>query len=131
MKTVSQDGTFEDAIASFRPEIREIARRLRDLIELVHPDAVEVVWLKQRIAGFGLGPKKMTEQVSYIAPQTNYVNLGFYRGTSLPDPAGLLEGTGKALRHVKVHTVEDVERPALKQLLTEAVAERRRVLKLD
>jgi hypothetical protein len=39
----------------------------------------------------------------------------------LPDPAGLLEGTGKSLRHVKVRTMEDLRRPELKNLILAAV----------
>ena len=50
----------------------------------------------------------------------NHVTFGFLRGTSLPDPEKLLEGTGKNLRHVKLWTVEDLKRPALKKLIVEA-----------
>jgi hypothetical protein len=42
------------------------------------------------------------------------------RGTSLPDPAKLLEGTGKNLRHVKLRTKEDLRKPALKRLIQAA-----------
>ena len=49
-----------------------------------------------------------------------HVTFGFLRGTSLPDPAGLLEGTGKILRHVKLRTAEDVSEPALKKLIEAA-----------
>lgn len=77
-----------------------------------------------------LGPKKMSEHFCYIAPQTKYVNLGFFYGASLTDPDGLLEGTGKALRHVKVHQLTKANKPGLRNLLIEAVAERKAALKL-
>jgi hypothetical protein len=48
------------------------------------------------------------------------------RGAALPDPEGLLEGTGKSVRHVKVRTVADVKRPALKKLVVEAAKLNRR-----
>jgi hypothetical protein len=48
------------------------------------------------------------------------VTFGFLCGTSLPDPAGLLEGTGKNLRHVKLRTAEDVSTPALRKLIEAA-----------
>lgn len=128
MQTVNPDDDFDDMIASFAPEIQAIAHRLRDLIETVHPTAVEVVWSRQRTAGYGLGPKKMSEQYGYIAPQTKHVNLGFYYGASLTAPEGLLEGTGKALRHVKVRTLAEAENEALRHLLQEAVSERRLAL---
>ncbi|MBI5671023.1 MAG: DUF1801 domain-containing protein [Chloroflexi bacterium] len=50
-------------------------------------------------------------------PYQNHVNLGFARGVSLPDPAGLLEGTGKKARHVKLRTAEDVDNLAVRELL--------------
>jgi hypothetical protein len=49
-----------------------------------------------------------------------HVTFGFLRGTSLPDPAGLPEGIGKNVRHVKLHTAEDVKEPALRKLLEAA-----------
>ncbi len=41
-------------------------------------------------------------------------------GTSLRDPGGLLEGTGKNIRHVKLRTVEDLNRNGLKRLMQAA-----------
>jgi hypothetical protein len=49
-----------------------------------------------------------------------HVTFIFLRGAALPDPGGLLEGTGKSVRHVKVRTMEDLKRPALKKLILEA-----------
>ena len=56
----------------------------------------------------------------YIGPQKSWVNLGFYRGVDLPDPEGLLEGTGKGLRHVKVKKAEDIHTDTLQQLVKDA-----------
>lgn len=47
----------------------------------------------------------------YVNAFTDHVNVGFFRGAELRDPAGLLEGTGKFMRHVKLRpgvTVDDV-----------------------
>ena len=49
-----------------------------------------------------------------------HVTFIFLRGAALPDPEGLLEGTGKHVRHVKVQTAADVKKPALKKLIVEA-----------
>ncbi len=49
-----------------------------------------------------------------------HVTFIFLRGAALPDPEGLLEGTGKHVRHVKVRTAADVKKPALKKLIVEA-----------
>lgn len=60
------------------------------------------------------------DRICYIAPQKNYVNLGFFFGSLLPDPQHLLVGEGKRMRHVKVRNVEDASNPALEELMKEA-----------
>ena len=46
-----------------------------------------------------------------------HVNVGFFRGAELADPAGLLEGTGKYMRHVKLRPDRDIDAKALKALI--------------
>ncbi len=50
------------------------------------------------------------------------VNLGFPRGTKLPDPGGLLVGTGKRARHVKITALEEIDLPRLRALIKASVA---------
>jgi hypothetical protein len=126
MVTNETRGKFEDILVNARPELRLVCESLRHLIASLQEGFVEVVWPKQRIASYGVGPKKMTEHYSYIGVQGSYVNLGFYHGASLADPEGLLEGTGKELRHVKLRDVAAAESGAVTALLREAISERRR-----
>ena len=49
-----------------------------------------------------------------------HVTFAFLRGAALPDPEKLLEGTGKGVRHVKLRSVADVNRPGVKKLIAEA-----------
>ena len=81
-----------------------------------------------RAATYGVGPRKMIEGYAYILPHSAWVNLGFYRGSGLPDPEGLLEGTGARMRHVKIRSLDDAQRPALRSLVAAAYAERRDAL---
>lgn len=60
--------------------------------------------------------------VIVIAPHSKHVNLHFYQGVRLEDPAGLLQGSGKALRHVKLTKESDLNREAFADLLRQAVA---------
>lgn len=121
----AQSGSFDELVDVAEPRIAQVARLLRALILAVHPDAVEVVRLGDRAASYGLGPKKMSEAHTYIMPQRTHVNLGLYQGARLPDPEGLLEGEGKLLRHVKLRSAADVERPALRRLIEASLVERR------
>ena len=49
-----------------------------------------------------------------------HVTFAFMRGAALPDPEKLLEGTGKGVRHVKLRSVADVNKPGVKKLVVEA-----------
>jgi hypothetical protein len=115
---------FEAIVTQFDSDIRELSRLARDLIYEVLPQVVEVPWVQQKVIGYGTGPKKMSEHFAYIAPQKKHVNLGFYYGAELPDPDGLLEGTGKLLRHVKIRSKEDLQKPAVRALLQQSTQHR-------
>ena len=126
MDTNETHGTFDDILTIASLSLRPVCQSLRKQIAALHESSVEIVWPKQRIASFGVGPKKMTEHYAYIAVENSHVNLGFYHGTSLPDPSGLLEGTGKNLRHIKIRDVSSSNSPAVIALLRAAIADRKR-----
>jgi hypothetical protein len=117
-------GGFEAALAGSSKQVQDLARRTRALINEVYPGVVEVPWPRQKTIGYGVGPRKQTEHFCYIALQRDHVDLGFNYGAELPDPDGLLEGTGALMRHVKISTPEDLERPALRALLEAASTHR-------
>src|SRR5262245_13297350 len=124
MRTVDDYGTFEDAVAKASAHARELAYQLRKLVVNVLPNVVEVPWPKMRMASYGVGPKKKSEHFCYIFAQTDDVNLGFYYGADLPDPEGLLQGTGKLLRHVKIREPKAIRSRALRRLLEVASTHR-------
>ena len=57
----------------------------------------------------------------YIHVEPDHVQFGFYAGARLEDPEGLLVGSGKHVRHVKVFTTKDIDREALVALLEQIV----------
>jgi len=57
---------------------------------------------------------------AYTNVFTAHVNVGFFRGATLPDPAGLLQGDGKYMRHVKLKPDKAVDVASLKTLITAA-----------
>jgi len=131
MKTVDTHGTFEQVLTGSSSQVRETAERLRALIIEVYPEVVEVPWPKQKIVGYGVGPKKMSEHFCYIGAFKKHVNLGFYYGADLPDPQGLLEGMGINLRHIKVKNSEEVDQPALRDILQASFDERKETLEIE
>jgi hypothetical protein len=118
--------TVEQFLSTYPPEVQQLAQRTRELVKAIVPDVQERVYEAYKTIGYGSGTK-MDAMFCYIAPLKDRINLGFYRGVVLPDADGLLEGTGKLLRHVKVRSMAEVEKPALRQLISDAVAELERV----
>lgn len=57
---------------------------------------------------------------AYIGSFTAHVTVGFFHGAALPDPAGLLHGSGKFMRHVKVVPGRSLDRAAIEALITSA-----------
>ncbi|HET9387003.1 MAG TPA: DUF1801 domain-containing protein [Vicinamibacteria bacterium] len=56
----------------------------------------------------------------YVNAFKAHVNVGFFRGAEIADPAGLLEGTGKFMRHVKLRPERAVDATALAKLIETA-----------
>ena len=93
----------------------KVVSALRELVLEGAPEAEESIKWARPVYGYN-GP------LCYIMAFKNHVSLGFSRGTDLPDPLGILEGSGKEMRHVKVTTLEGILADALKDLVREAVA---------
>ena len=118
-------GTFPGLLDSLENDIGRICAELRKAICKLHPDFVEIVWPRQKIASYGVGPRKMSEHYAYIGPHEEHVNPGFYNGSSLADPGRRLGGTGKHLRHIRIRRVANVDSSAIRDLLAESIAERK------
>jgi len=59
----------------------------------------------------------------YVNVFTSHVNVGFFRGATLPDPAQLLQGNGKFMRHVKLKPETPINAAALTKLIQAAYAD--------
>ena len=106
----------EAFLAPYTPEVRQIAMRLREIVFQVAPQALEQIDLPAKMLAYGLD-QTYKGMICVIMPLKAGMNLGLPRGTDLPDPAGLLSGTGKRARHVKITEWQSVDVPALRALL--------------
>ena len=68
---------------------------------------------------------------AYVNAFRAHVNVGFFRGAEINDPKGLLEGTGKFMRHVKLRPERAVDATALMKLIDTAYADMKRRLKAE
>ena len=66
---------------------------------------------------------------AYVNAFKAHVNVGFFRGAEISDPDGLLEGTGKFMRHVKIRNEDEVNTRALKKLIETAYNDMKERLK--
>jgi hypothetical protein len=95
-------------------ELRDVAEKLRKLVKKT------VKGTKESVNPWKIPTFESNGPMCFFMVGKYHVTFGFMRGTSLPDPAGLLEGTGKNLRHVKLRSAADVTKPALKKLIEAA-----------
>jgi hypothetical protein len=104
-----------DRLLATKPEpMAELARQVCALILELYPDAT--VTVDREFIGFGSG-RGYKGLVFVVGVYRKHVTLGLSGGVGLPDPEGLLEGTGKVHRHVKLRQAEELDRPALRKLM--------------
>lgn len=120
-------GRFEEVVAG-AGGLAPILTALRGLVEELHPDAVESASRREQTVSWGFAGGKMKAGYACARAFAAHGNLGFFHGVHLPDPEALLQGTGKALRHVKLRTPEEALSPTVRALLTAARDERRAAL---
>jgi hypothetical protein len=120
----SVDAQFETLLAASSPDIAATARALRRAVADANPTATQSVDLPDRLLAFGTGPK-LRDMLFAIIPHAAHVNLQLADGADLPNPDGLIEGTGKRVRHVKVRTAEAAGSAAVRGVIDAEIAYRR------
>jgi hypothetical protein len=105
------------------PELQAIERALRATIRGEFPDAIEQVDFGNKVIAFGRSMKIRGLLFGIIAHK-QHVNLQLADGADLPDPTGIVEGTGKRIRHVKIRTVEMAAVPPVIALIRAQLAAR-------
>ena len=122
------DADLATLLEPHTPTVRTVFGALRALAHDVMPDAQEQVDLPDRVLAFGFGPPggvRMRGLAVGLIPHSAHVNVQLADGALLDDPSGIVEGTGKRIRHVKCRSLDDVARPALRALLEEQAALKR------
>lgn len=111
---VSRDPNVDLWFAAGADELRSLARLWFDRMRACGPDVRELLHDEQPTACVG------GAAFGYVDAFTVPVNVGFFHGAALEDPAGLLEGTGKRMRHVRLRRGQPVDDAALGALLAAA-----------
>jgi hypothetical protein len=107
------------------PAVRPIVQAARRTVKAVASNATEISYRSEpprsssymwKIVRYAVD----TGNVVGIGTFPTYATLFFYRGRELDDASGLLEGSGKDARFIRLRTAADAERPAVKRLVGQA-----------
>ena len=111
---VERDPAIEVWMKTHPGELGEIARRWFEVMRECGNEVREI--LHDGAPTTCLGDVAF----GYVGVYTAHVNVGLFHGASLSDPAGLLVGSGKRMRHVKLTPGTDVDDAALRSLIAAA-----------
>jgi hypothetical protein len=120
--SVKRDPAIRVWMNEHRSELGAIARHWFEVIRACGDDVRELIHDGQPTACIA------DAAFAYVDAFTAHVNVGFFRGAGLPDPARLLEGSGRYMRHVKLKPGQDIDDGALVDLIGAAYADMRRRL---
>ena len=108
-------------LEAYDRHIVDLALALREIILEEVPDASESIYQVYTVAiWFGFS-EKMKDMFCYITTNARHINLGFPRGSTLPDPNRVLEGDGKTMRHIKFASERDLERPFVRRYIRASI----------
>jgi hypothetical protein len=111
---VERDPAINAWMKQHAGELGDIARRWFDVMRKCGDEVRELLHDGCPVACLGDAP------FGYVNVFTSHANAGFFHGASLPDPARLLQGTGKFMRHVKLRPGTPTDAEALKRLIAVA-----------
>ena len=118
---------LDSFLAKYSPEIEAFARRTLAKMRKLVPGAVEMVYDNFNWLVIGFGPsERPSEAIFSIVLPPNAVTLCFLQGAGLPDPAGLLRGSGNLVRNIRLYTsgAEDekvLDNPEVRSLINVAL----------
>lgn len=113
---------LDKIIAKQTPAMVKLTREVLTKLRSRFPGAVEMVYDKKRGMVVGFCPDdRASNVINSIGVYSKWINLYFFEGDSLPDPEGLLQGDGDVVRHIRIDRADDLDRPALKALMAEAL----------
>jgi hypothetical protein len=110
-------------IAEYSPEIAAQAHAVLKKMRKLVPGAIELVYDNYNALVIGFGPtERASDAIFSIALYPRWINLFFFPGFNLADPAGLLKGSGTAVRRIQLEGPDTLDRPEVRALIKEALA---------
>jgi len=123
-KAASASAQLAGFIAKFEPKHRKIIRAVRKKLQKRMPTANELVYDNYNFFVIGYcSTERPSDCIVSLAAGANGVGLSFYYGSTLPDPHGVLLGSGSQNRFVRIESPATLDRAEIKQLVDAAVAQ--------
>jgi hypothetical protein len=120
-KAVGAKTQLRTFIGKFEPKRQALIRSVRRALQRRFPTAFELVYDNYNFFVIGYSPTEHpSDAIVSITAHANGVGLCFIQGASLPDPEGILQGSGKQTRFIRVPSVDVLSRPAVKNMLDAA-----------
>lgn len=101
-----------ELLAARRPLMAPIVLALREMVASEAPEARELPYSVYAVVDLFTFTRPGSAFIHIVAYE-KHVNLGFNDGASLPDPHGLIAGTGKKIRHIRITSEADLKKPLL------------------
>jgi hypothetical protein len=109
-------------IRRYSPAVAAVARAALARMRARLPGAAVMVYDNYNGLVIGFGPsERASEAVFSIVLYPRWVTLFFLRGASLPDPQGVLSGSGRLVRHLRLEDASTLDRAPVKALMAEAL----------
>ena len=111
-----------DFLHRYDAGVQEIALGLRRVVLEEMAPCHEYIFAMRHTVMLLYGPtsRVIEDCVCMISVHRKHANLRFTDGAELDDPSGVLEGTGKRMRHIKIKAQSDVSRPEIRTYLRQA-----------
>jgi hypothetical protein len=110
-------------LAKFTPEIAAHAEAVRAKMRKLYPTALELVYDNYNALAIGYSPtERASDGIFSIALYPQWVSLFFLQAKGLPDPGGILKGSGNTAKHIVVESLKTLADPAVKDLMLEAIS---------
>src|ERR1700721_201834 len=127
-KVTPQIGTSEEQLArfidKFDPKHATLIRSVRKVLRKRLPTANELVYDNYNFFVIGYcSTEKPSDCIASIAAAANGVGLSFYYGASLPDPHGLLLGSGSQNRFIRLESAATLANPRVEDVIVAAIAQ--------
>jgi hypothetical protein len=105
-------------LSAYSPEIEAVTRKVLATMRKRLPNAVEMVYDNYNALVCGFGPSEKTSDAIFsIAIYPKWLNLFFLQGAGLPDPKGLLQGSGSIVRHIRLEDETTLNRTDVKAMM--------------